>query len=147
MFRGFRHKGGAGVDGVQHALPHGDECRIGADGAGVLPGRETPGERQLYRLDDAAWARAHDDQAGGEEDRFFHVVGDEEGDLAGPVPYAQDQFLHLPAGERIKGAQRLVHQQHPGVAGQGAGDAHALLHSARQLVNLPLRHVGQADEA
>jgi hypothetical protein len=40
------------------------------------------------------------------------------------------RILQVGAGQRIERAERLVHQQHLGLHGQGAGDADALLHAA-----------------
>ncbi len=56
-------------------------------------------------------------------------------DLSGLAPDLQDQLLRLFARQRVEGAERFVHQQDLRIAGQGAGDADALLHPARQLVD------------
>ena len=56
-------------------------------------------------------------------------------DLRVLVPDLQDQLLRLFAGQRVQRAERFVHQQDLRVAGQRAGNAHALLHAARQLVD------------
>ena len=63
-------------------------------------------------------------------------MGDEEDGFLGGMPDVQDQLLGLFPGQRIQRAKRLVHQQHLGVAGQCPGDADALLHAARQIVDL-----------
>ncbi|MNJ64746.1 hypothetical protein D3C77_607190 [compost metagenome] len=62
-------------------------------------------------------------------------MGDEEEHLAGLAPDIQQQLLDGFTRQRVQRRHRLVHQQHGGVAGQGAGNAHALLHAAGQLVD------------
>lgn len=42
-------------------------------------------------------------------------------------------LLHLAADQRVEGREGLVHEQHVGVGGQGAGEAHTLAHAAREL--------------
>ena len=49
------------------------------------------------------------------------------------MPDPQQFGLHAPAGQRVEGGEGLVHQQHGGLHGQGAGDLQALLHAAREL--------------
>ena len=66
-------------------------------------------------------------------DRLVDVVGDEEDRLAQLGLEAQELVLQALAVDRVDGAERLVHQHHPGVGGQRAGDADALLLAAREL--------------
>jgi hypothetical protein len=58
----------------------------------------------------------------------------------------QQDLLHLLARERVEGAHRLVHQQHGRVVGERAGDADALLHPARQLVDGAVAEGLEADQ-
>jgi hypothetical protein len=51
---------------------------------------------------------------------------------------------HLVAGQCVERAERLVEQQQPGVAEQGAGDGDALAHAARQFPGLPVGEVADA---
>ena len=63
-------------------------------------------------------------------------MGDEQdGDRDG-LPDFQDQLLQDGAGERVDRAERLVHQQHVGLADQRARDADALLHAAGELIGI-----------
>ena len=103
-------------------------------------------EIEIEAVGDAAGSRRHHDQPGAHEQRLFDAVGDEEDHLAGLAPDRQDQFLHLLAGERVERAQRFVHQQHRGIAGQRARDADALLHAARQLVDGRVLEALQPDQ-
>ena len=50
----------------------------------------------------------------------------------------QELLLQLGAHDRIDGAERLVHQQHRRIGGEGAGHADALLLAARQLRRVPV---------
>ena len=71
---------------------------------------------------------------------------DEEKHLVGLLPDVEQQLLNGLAREGVERGHRLVHQQHRRIAGQRAGDAHALLHAARQLIDHVLVEVLQADE-
>lgn len=46
----------------------------------------------------------------------------------------QELVLHVTADQRVERAEGLVHEQQVGVGGQRAGETHALLHTAGQLV-------------
>ena len=48
-------------------------------------------------------------------------------------------LLHLAADQRVERGERLVHEQHVGVGGEGAGEADALLHAAGQLARAACR--------
>jgi hypothetical protein len=49
------------------------------------------------------------------------------------------------AGLGVERRERLVHQEHDGVHREGAGERHALLHPARQLVDVRPLEPGQVD--
>jgi hypothetical protein len=55
------------------------------------------------------------------------------------------QTHDLLTGDRIQARHRLVGQDHIGALGQGAGDAHALLLSAGELVGPAPGLVGESD--
>ena len=55
----------------------------------------------------------------------------------------EQQVLHLEPGERIEGAERLVEQQHAGVAGEGAGEGGALGHAAGDLAGAVVGRAGR----
>ena len=69
-------------------------------------------------------------------DRLVDVVGDEDHRLVELCLQAEELLLEPVTGDRVDGAERLVHQQHRRVAGEGAGDADALRLAARQLVRV-----------
>ncbi len=75
---------------------------------------------------------------------LFDGVGDEDQREAELLPQRQQLFLHAAARERIQRGEGLVHQQHARLHRKGAGDGHALLHAARELVRM---HVGELREA
>jgi hypothetical protein len=69
----------------------------------------------------------------GEVEGFLDVVSDQQdGGRFGGVDL-QQQVLHLEAGERVEGAERLVEQEHPWAAGKGAGEGDSLRHTAGDL--------------
>ena len=87
-------------------------------------------------------------QGGRVADRLHdvHLVRDEQdGQAELPVEVAQ-QLEDRAGGLRVEGAGGLVGEQHLGVAGQGAGDADALLLAAGELGRVVLGLVGEADE-
>jgi len=103
-------------------------------------------EVEIVGLADATGARRHDDQLGRHEQRFLDAVGDEEHHLPGLAPDLEDQLLHGLARQCVERPQGLVHEQHRRVAGQRAGDPHALLHAAGQLVHFVMLEAGQPHE-
>jgi hypothetical protein len=66
-------------------------------------------------------------------DRLVDVVGHEEDRLADRGLEPQELVLKTLAVDRVDGAERLVHEHHAGVRGQGARHPHALLLSPREL--------------
>ena len=85
-------------------------------------------------------AARHDGDAVGQRQRLFLVVGHEdEGDADGALDLAQLD-LHLLAQLLVERAQRLVQQQHLGLADQRAGQRDALALAAGQLVGARARH-------
>ena len=86
------------------------------------------GRRGLFDL-----ALAHDDDAVGKLKRFFLVVGDEQGGVAGAiVDFAQPAAEILPhAG--VKRAEGFIEQEHAGLDGEGARECDALALAAGKL--------------
>ena len=73
-------------------------------------------------------------------------MGDEENGLAGLVLDAQQLALQDLAGLGVQRAEGLVHQQDGRVDGERAGEAHALLHAARELVGKLLPSSAKANQ-
>ena len=61
---------------------------------------------------------------------LLHVVGDDDDRVA--AAQLVDQFLDLGGGDRVERRAGLVHQDHLGIDGDGAGDAQPLLLAAGQ---------------
>ncbi|KAG0770775.1 hypothetical protein G6F22_017103 [Rhizopus arrhizus] len=78
------------------------------------------------------------------EYRFGNAVGHEQHRVAGFHPDPLQLHVHLVAGQRIQGAERLIHQQQLRVVDQGAADRGALSHPAGQLARIALGKFRQA---
>ena len=92
-----------------------------------------PREVDLHDSGDAPRPRGHDDDAIGEGDGLGDAVGDED-DGARPLePEALELGVELLAGEGVERAERLVEQQHRGIADQRPSERGALRHPARKL--------------
>jgi hypothetical protein len=78
-------------------------------------------------------------------ERFVEVVTDENDRLLQVFLQQQELVLQLVADQRIERRERLVHEQDVGVGGEGAREAHALLHAAGQLMAELARPLRQAD--
>ena len=79
-------------------------------------------------------ARRSADPAG-----LAEVVGDEDHRLAQVALERPELVLDLAAGDRVEGAERLVHQDQVGVGRQGPGHADPLPLAAAELVREPTR--------
>ena len=81
-------------------------------------------------------------------DRLVDVVGDADDGLAEFLLNAQQLVLQPLPGDRVDGAERLVHQDHRRVRRQPAGDADALLLAAGELSWVAVAVAGriEADE-
>jgi len=66
--------------------------------------------------------------------RLLDRMGDEQQGEAHVVPQLEQFVLHAPARQRVERGEGLVHQQDARMHGQRAGDRHALLHAAGELV-------------
>jgi hypothetical protein len=70
------------------------------------------------------------DDAVGNELGAVQVVGDHDGGDFALFLQLQNEFVDLTGGDGIETSGGLVEQQNAGVEGQGAREAHALLHAA-----------------
>ncbi len=73
-----------------------------------------------------ALAEQHD--AVGEHECFIDVVGDEEDRGRLDAVDVEQEVLHGEPGERIQGSERLIEDEHAGVAGECPGQRSALRH-------------------
>ena len=65
---------------------------------------------------------------------------------AGLLPDALELVVQDVAGHGVEGAERLVHQEHLGLLGEGPGQGDALAHAAGQLVGLAVGEAGELHE-
>ena len=91
-------------------------------------------------------ALAHDDDAVGQFQRLFLVVGDEDRRVAGGVVDLAQPAAQFAAHLRVERAERLVEQQHAAARSPGAGQRHALALAARKLRRIALFQAGKLDE-
>ena len=102
-----------------------------------LAGIARPAEVDGVVADDArARPRRHDHHAVRQRDRLLQVVGDEQHRLAVAGPQLEQQVAHDLPRLGIERTERLVHQQHLGIADQHLGEADALPLPARELVRI-----------
>ena len=99
-------------------------------------------ERRALLLDPAV-AQQHD--AVGQRHRLDLVMGDVDHGLAQLLVQALDLAAHLVAQLGIEVGQRLVEQEQPRVAHDGAADGHALPLAAGQLARIALEQVVDAE--
>ena len=102
------------------------------EGGDIVVGRGDEDVLGAADLHDPAVAHHGDPVA--EPHGLVQVVGDEDDGLLQRLLQLQQLVLHIAADQRVERAEGLVHQQQIGVGGQRAGQAHALLHTAGQLV-------------
>ena len=96
----------------------------------------------------AAGARlgAEQDHPVGELEGLVDVVGDEQHRRRRRGVDVEEEVLHLQPGQGVERPERLVEQQHPRVAGQGAGERRPLGHAARDLARPMAGEGRQPDE-
>ena len=83
---------------------------------------------------DAAGPAAQQHDAIGQAGRFAHVVRDEDDREARRQEDAFKLVVQKVAGHGVERAERLVHEEHVGILGEGAGHRYALAHAAGELV-------------
>ena len=89
--------------------------------------------------------RRHDDDAVGQRDRLFQVVGDEQHRLAVGAPQIEQQIAHDLPRLRVERAERLVHQQDLRIADQHLRQPDALALAARQHVRIAVAEAAEPD--
>src|SRR6266404_4730267 len=102
-------------------------------------------QRHVHVLDNAAWARAHDEHSVGEKNCLVDVVRHEDDRNLELGPQPQQVLLHHGARLRIERAERLVHQKDRRLVGERARDADPLLHSAGKLSRIAIGEARKAD--
>jgi hypothetical protein len=88
----------------------------------------------------------HDGDAVAELERLVEVVADEDDGAVALSLEVEELVLEARADQGVEGREGLVHQEDRGVGGEGAGEAHALLHPARELAHQGVRAVMEVDE-
>ena len=80
-----------------------------------------------------------DANARAQQQRLAHMVRDQYDGLADQLLESLEFALKFAAGERIKRAERLVHQQNGRIGGQRARNANALALAARKFVRMTMQ--------
>ena len=78
----------------------------------------------------------HDGNAVADAHGFVEVMRNEDDGAALDLLQTQQFRLHFRTDNRIERGKRFIHQQDRWIAGQRTGQAHALLHAARQFVGI-----------
>ena len=99
--------------------------------------------RQFFLDHDAVF---HEDSAGRDVAGKAHLVGDDQHGHALLCQLPHDG-QHLAGQFRVEGAGGLIEIDDLGAGGKSAGDGHALLLTARQLMRVGIRLVGKSDAA
>src|SRR5581483_3661171 len=95
--------------------------------------------------DTRAGARRHDDDAVGQRDCLFEVVGDEQHGLAIAAPEVEQEIAHDLPGLRVERPERLVHQEDAGIADQHLREADALALAAREHMRVAVGESAEPD--
>ncbi len=131
---GGGQRGGLGVGLGEDLVDVVDEL---GEGGGFAVARV--GEADLEVGADVAGVAAEDDDAVGEQDGFFDVVGDDEDGLGGDglfLPELEEFGAEVLGGENVEGAEGLVHEENFGLDHESAGEADALAHAAGELLGV-----------
>ena len=151
-----RHQPQALREVAQIRSVHADRSRLDATvrrrRAAVAPGQhalDRPAWRGPSRPRPAASsaiaAVLEHQHAVGQRHCLDHVVRDQHGGEPVARPDPRQQVVHLHPGQRVERAERLVEQQQPRPADQGAGQRHALALAAGQHGRPVAGTIGQAD--
>ena len=106
------------------------------------------GERDFEVGADAAGIAAEDDDAVGEQDRFFNVVGDDEDSLRGDglfLPELEEFGAEVFGGEDVQRGEGLVHEEDFGFDDESTGEANALTHAAGEFLGVGALEAVEAD--
>ena len=135
----------AAVQRLAHRGDHVEERALLAELVGAGGALGVGAEPHRHDLPDASGPGRHHDDPVGEEHRLGDRVRHEHDGGARLGRDAHELGLHLLARHLVERAERLVHEQQPGLLGERAGDRDALLHAARELVGVAVGEVGEAD--
>jgi len=102
-------------------------------------------QHRLGRAVEDAAGLQQQDRGGGVEDDGEQVGDEQDGQAAAPVELDQEVDERALAGE-VHPVGRLVEHQEIRLAGEGAGEQHALLLATRELAEEAPRQGGDADE-
>ena len=97
----------------------------------------------VFGLDAPGELAFHQDDAVAEEQGLVDVVGDEDDGALFLFPDTRGLLLHEHTGLGVQLSERLVKEHDVRGVRIGAGDAHALLHTAGQLMRVVLFKAGQ----
>src|SRR5947209_3632767 len=89
--------------------------------------------------------RGHDQDAIGELDRFFNVVGDKQDRFLFALPDPNEVGAYFQASEEIERAEWLVHVNDVGIGGECARDFRLLAHAAGKFVRIRSRKSAETD--
>ena len=92
-----------------------------------------PRKLNFHACDYCCRRMTEDNDAIAEIDRFFKIMGDEDGNYPLFSCELKDFVLQRLAGHRVEGAERFVHQQELRLLGKATCDLHSLLHAPREL--------------
>src|SRR5262249_62122477 len=84
----------------------------------------------LENFANSTWRRGHDHHLIRQAGRLAYVVGHENDSFAPFLPNPLDVAVKLFARHGIERSERLIHEQHARVRGQGAGECYPLFHAA-----------------
>src|SRR6478672_3571407 len=94
-------------------------------------------------LDDPSGPAGQQHHAVAEAHGLADVVGDEQDAERALAPDRLELVVEQVAGHGVEGSERLVHEQHRGLGGQGPGQRDALAHAAGELVRAPVGEVAE----
>ena len=111
----------------------------GMEKAGLAHLAFVPGALELHghRLEHAAGPSRQHDHAIGHVHGLLDIVGHVENARARALPDPEQLLHHQRARLRVERGERLVHEEHGGVDGEGPRDAHPLPHAPGELVRIP----------
>ena len=89
---------------------------------------------------------AEDNDAIGEKQGLFHVVGNEQDREPRVLPQTHKLALHADARERIQLAERFVEHEQGGVVDERPRERHALRHAAGQLMREGIGKLAQPNQ-
>ena len=139
---GREHRWGVQICDLDGRDRQAAQSPVGTDEIGDEGGRGTPQHlgRGVVLLEHTPLAQHR--YAVAEHHRLVDVVSDEDHRLVQVGLEAQELLLQPFAGDRVHGAEWLVHQEHRWVSRKRTGHSHPLGLAARQLVGVATRRTG-----